>query len=63
MPADVHGVHAQRARTRTSLPDMRTNTDVEAERSSAVRDAATAVLWPGPIRGFEGLDAVILGYD
>ncbi|WP_431198295.1 hypothetical protein [Leifsonia xyli] len=42
---------------------MSTNADVEAERSSAVRDAATAVLWPGPIRGFEGLDAVILGYD
>lgn len=42
---------------------MSTNIDVEAERSTAARDAATAVLWAGPIRGFEGLDPVILGYD
>ncbi|MGH1550835.1 hypothetical protein ACRAWB_17290 [Leifsonia poae] len=42
---------------------MSTNADVEAERSSTVRDAVTAMLWTGPIRGFEGLDPVILGYD
>lgn len=42
---------------------MSTNADVETERSGTARDAATAVLWAGPIRGFEGLDAVILGYD
>jgi hypothetical protein len=42
---------------------MSTNTEVEAERPNAVRDAAAAVLWAGPIRGGEGLDAVILGYD
>ncbi len=42
---------------------MSTSTDVEAERSSAVRDTASVVLWAGPIRGFEGLDPVVLGYD
>ena len=42
---------------------MSTNADVEAERSSTVRDAVSGVLWVGPIRGFEGLDPVILGYD
>ena len=45
---------------RTSLPDMSANTDVEAQRPGT---AAGAVLWSGFIRGGEGLDAVILGYD
>lgn len=42
---------------------MSTSADIEAERSGTARDAAMAVLWAGPIRGFEGLDPVILGYD
>lgn len=42
---------------------MSANTDVEAERIGISRDAAASALWGGPIRGGEGADAVILGYD
>ncbi|WP_431245532.1 hypothetical protein [Leifsonia xyli] len=42
---------------------MSPNADVEHERMTTGRDAVDGALWAGPIRGGEGLDAIILGYD